>query len=444
MKRAFLVIMDGLRRDALGPERTPNLWRLAARGTLLGAYRSMFPSATRVVSASTATGCYPARHGLLGNSLALLDQHGLLHPHDAGAPSFLAARRAIHGRALDVPTLAERLAPHGGVMVFSNVSPGSALAHDPDAHGWLLHRAIAHSPGDGPAEMSDVALDVEGDAKMTARFIEEAVNPREHRPVLGVLWMGEPDASQHKFALGSPEAWAAIAAADARLGEVMAAVDRCRDAGEDILLMAGSDHGHETVGGIIDVGAELAAAGLKSSADAIDDGLLPISNGTSVLVHLAPERDPAPVLRFLNSRPWVGQLITGDALRSVGQEPGRDGLLCAISMARSDATNPFGIPGVSLAAKPMSGKADRLNCGQHGGLGTVEQAPVMVLEGGGFAAGEVDPAEACPVDIAPTILAHLGHGDGGVPMDGSSLSGRRRSSPAAQKLHVSDTRLPPS
>jgi hypothetical protein len=31
-----------------------------------------------------------------------------------------------------------------------------------------------------------------------------------------------------------------------------------------------------------------------------------------------------------------------------------------------------------------------------------------------------------------------------VPMDGSSLSGRRRSSPAAQKLHVSDTRLPPS
>ncbi len=160
MSRAVLVIMDGLRRDAMSPERTPNLWRLARRGTALRSYRSVFPSATRVVSACTATGCLPARHGLRGNSLALLGPDGVLRPHDAGAPGFLAARRALHGQALDMPTLAERLASHGGVMVFSNVSPGAALAHDPDAHGWLLHRAVAHSPGGGTADMSEVTLDV--------------------------------------------------------------------------------------------------------------------------------------------------------------------------------------------------------------------------------------------------------------------------------------------
>lgn len=170
-RSAILVVLDGLRRDALSPERTPNLWRLAQRGARFAAYHSVFPSATRVVSASTATGCLPGRHGLRGNSLALLAPDGTLHAHDAGAPGFLAERRRMLGRALDVPTLAERLAPHRGTMVFSNVSPGAALAHDPDAHGWVLHRAVSVAPGGGPADMSDVTLDAMGDARMTARFL---------------------------------------------------------------------------------------------------------------------------------------------------------------------------------------------------------------------------------------------------------------------------------
>lgn len=423
-RRAILVILDGLRRDALSPERTPNLWRLAHRGTRFGAYRSMFPSATRVVSASTATGCLPARHGLRGNSFALLAADGTLHAHDAGAPGFLAERRRLHGRALDVPTLAERLAPYGGTMVFSNVSPGAALAHDPDAHGWVLNRAVSAAPGGGPADMSDVTLDAAGDARMTARFLEEAVVRSGRRPALALLWLGEPDASQHAHPPGCPAAWAAIAAADARLGEVMAAIDRRRAAGEEVLLLAGSDHGHETVDGIVDVGAELAVAGLKRGPDALDDGLLPMANGTAVLVHLAPNRNPMPVLDFLRARPWAGEVVAGGALGAVGQAPGADGLLCAVSMRRSDASNVNGLPGLSLAARPMGGKPDRLGCGQHGGLGAVEQAPVMIAEGPGFMAGALDMAPASPIDLAPTILRHLGRGEGGSAMDGLALQGR--------------------
>ena len=426
MTAAILVILDGLRRDAVGPERTPNLWRLTRRGTSLDAYRSVFPSATRVVSACTATGCLPSRHGLRGNSLALLGLDSKLHAHDAGAPGFLAARRALHGRSLDVPTMAERLAPYGGAMVFSNVSPGAALAHDPDGHGWVLHRVVAHAPGGGSADLPGVSLDAAGDALMTARFLTEAVAPDGRRPALGVLWLGEPDAAQHRHPLGSSEAWAAIAAADARLGEVMAAVDKRRAAGEAVLLLAGSDHGHETVEGVVDVGAALAEAGLKTGPDALGDGLLPMSNGTSVLVHLSPERDPAPVLSFLRAQHWAGRVLAGDALHAVGQAPGPDGLLCAISMARRDAPNSYGLPGLSLAAKPMGGKPDRLGCGQHGGLGVAEQSPVMVLDGPGFAAGAKDGRAASPIDLAPTILRFLGHGDAGWGMDGRALQGGPR------------------
>jgi hypothetical protein len=43
---ARLVIMGGLHRDAVSPERTPNLWRITRRGTSYGQDRSLFPSAT--------------------------------------------------------------------------------------------------------------------------------------------------------------------------------------------------------------------------------------------------------------------------------------------------------------------------------------------------------------------------------------------------------------
>ena len=38
---------------------------------------------------------------------------------------------------------------------------------------------------------------------MTSRFIDEALVAR--KPALAILWMGEPDATQHTRPLGSPE-----------------------------------------------------------------------------------------------------------------------------------------------------------------------------------------------------------------------------------------------
>jgi arylsulfatase A-like enzyme len=412
---ALLIILDGLRRDAVSPSRTPNLWRLTKRGTCFGVYRSMFPSATSAVSASAATGCIPARHGLLGNSFALLDGQGRLQAHDAGLPSFLDARRALRGRALDVPTLAERLALDGGAFLCSNASPGAALAHDPERSGWLLHRAVAHAPHREIAPPEAITSSIAGDALLTARFIAEAVLPNGRRPAFGLLWLGEPDATQHAHPPGSPEAWAAVTAADARLGEVLEAVERRRRTGDEVLILAGSGHGHETVEGVIDVDAELEAAGLRPGAE---HGLVALSNGTAVLVHMTPQRDAAPVLAFLRSRPWAGRVLEGESLRAFGQRQGTEGLVCAVAMRRRDTFNAFGLPGLVLAANGA------LGCGQHGGLGAAEQAPVLIAEGPGFAADALDPAPASPIDLAPSALAFLGRGLGGSAMDGAALQGR--------------------
>ena len=87
MRRAVVLVLDGLRRDMLTGALTPNLAAHARQSEIFAAHRSVFPSATRVVSSSFATGCYPAKHELQGNSLVLIEE-GRLVAHDAGHPDF--------------------------------------------------------------------------------------------------------------------------------------------------------------------------------------------------------------------------------------------------------------------------------------------------------------------------------------------------------------------
>jgi len=422
MKRAILVILDGLRRDLISAETTPNLVAFAVCAERFADYRTVFPSCTRVVSASVATGCYPARHELQGNSLVLMED-GVLVPHDAGHPDFLQHKRRVTGRSLAVPTLAQRLAEAGGAIIYSNVSPGAAYAHDPDGFGHVYHRAGSFGPGRvsvPDAEQLCVKPDLDGDRKMTERFVRDVLF--ERRPALGVLWLGDPDATQHNHPLGSADNLEALKQSDLRAREVMEAVRARRAAGEDILLLVGSDHGHQTVTGIIDVGHDLISAGFKSSEHSRD--VVAVSNGTSALVYVhAHCSDRIPALRaYLERADWVGRVVPAEALHSIGQAP-HHGLAFAISMRGSDEPNCHGVRGTSLVAKPASGKADRLGCGQHGGSGTYEQLPFLMIDGAGFAPAAVRQTEAAVVDIAPTILAHLGLAADGV--DGTALQRRQ-------------------
>lgn len=404
MRRVVVMILDGLRRDFIDPARTPTLHRFAARATSFAAHRSVFPSATRCVAASFATGCYPARHGLQGNAMALVEG-GVLVPHDAGLPGFLQHKRAVTGRSLAVPTLAERLAPHGGAVIFSNVSPGAAYAHDPDGFGHLHHRAGSFAPGRVPAGRLPATADVAGDRLATDRFIAEALGAR--RPALALLWCAEPDHTQHDHPLGSPEHLAVLAEADRNAGAVIEAADRLRQAGEEVLLILGSDHGHETVAGLIDVEGELIAAGLKSGRDSTE--VLAQSNGTSTLIYLDPVHAGLrhALDEFLRGCDWAGTVLGAEAFASVGQAPD-NGLAFAVSLRANGAPNRYGVPGTALAAMPRAGEAHPVGAGQHGGLATYEQSPFLMIEGEGFAPGTRRTAPSRVIDIAPTILAHLG------------------------------------
>lgn len=418
MKRAVLVICDGLRADMLRPAWTPNLCQLAARSRQFMAHRSVFPSTTRVTSASIATGCHPGRHGLEGNAVALDEGEGLV-PLSAGTLGFRERLKKVTGQTLKVPTLAERLVETGGSIVFSNVSPGAAYFQDPDGHGHVYHQAGSFGPGLIPIngdDHLDVTHNACGDKAMTERFCNEVLKQRQ--PALSVLWQCEPDHSQHSYPLGSPPHLAAIAAADSNAGRIAETIQSLNEDGDDILLILASDHGHETVGTVVDLDSILINAGFKAGSESRDCVIT--SQGFSALIYLdaSKQKQTADIATFLNDQEGIGTVYYGSALAAIGHRT--DGALAiAVDAVKSDDPNSFGIPGISSAFFNQFSMTLKTGNGEHGGLGRYEQNPFLIIHGGNFEPGTASHAPSSAVDIAPTILSHLELAPDG--MDGKTL-----------------------
>jgi arylsulfatase A-like enzyme len=418
LPRAVIVICDSLRADLIDPEATPFLAELRQRAAAFAAHRSVFPSTTRASAASIATGCRPARHGLLGNTMALDEGDGLIC-HSAGAPDFRDRMRRATGRTLRVPTLAERLRWHGETSVScANVSPGAAYFQDPDGHGWVYHAAGSFGPGRRPIEdpaSAALTKGIAGDRTMTERFCAEILE--ERAPSLAILWLSEPDYTGHHSPLGSPEHRAAIAGADALVRQVFETARRLDPSGDDILFVTGSDHGMETVERSIDQTALLVAAGLKQGPESHE--LVVAPNGTAATLYFAePEGDLVPrVARFLAAENWAGEVFAGDRLAAVGL-PTNTSMRIAVSLAGEDKLNPYGVAGYAPIVQDPADSESKIGFGQHGGLGPNEQRPFLIIDGGGFTPG-VRQLPTSLVDIAPTVLRHLhmDHDD----MDGHAL-----------------------
>ncbi len=421
MKRAVILICDSLRRDLITPADAPFLCDLGRRSARFENHAGVFPSTTRTSAASIATGCRPARHGLLGNTMALDEGEGL-RCLSVGRPDFRDRLCRATGRTLHMPTLAERLAGAGAeAIAVSNVSPGAAYFLDPDGHGWVYNPAGSFGPGRRPlpeAEGLAVAKGEAGDTAATERFCGEILLDRA--PALAVLWLSEPDYTGHHTPLGSPEHRRAIASADENVRRVAETLARLDPGGGEILFVVGSDHGMESVDQTIDLDALLVANGLKRAPGSSE--VVVAANGTAALLYFA-EPEGALVgraVRFLEGEPWVGRVFAGDALGGIGLPTGSPARI-AITLNTDRRANPFGVPGHSDVVRDALEPKDATGFGQHGGLGAHEQSPFLFVHGGGFAPGICrDPSSL--VDIAPTVLRQLGLAADG--LDGHPLPRR--------------------
>jgi arylsulfatase A-like enzyme len=403
-RRVVLVVCDSLRADLVDEASAPTLWRLRREAASFSAFRSTFPSTTRTSAACIATGCTPAAHGLLGNTMVLDEGEGL-RCFSVGKPDFLQRLRKVTGRALHRPTMHERVRPIAPGVLVSNVSPGAAYVQDPEHEGYVYHRSGSFGPGGEPlADGLSIGIGVDGDRAMTDRFCAEVL--RERRPAYAVMWLSEPDHTGHHTPLGSPEHRGAIAEADRNVDQVLRTVDELEREGDSVLLAVCSDHGMQTVRRKIDIDAELVAAGFKASPTSGD--IVAAPQGTSVLLHFAPEarsRIPA-VTEWLRARDFAGEVIEAHRLADVGLPVGGS-LALAVNLAGDDEPNEFGVRGRSDVAENALGGESLPGHGQHGGLARYEQQPFLAIRGGGIAAGSHD-TPASLIDLAPTFLRHLG------------------------------------
>jgi hypothetical protein len=132
---------DAFRDDRAGwaqarsgdPERMPALSALMARGTRFAEARSVFPSETRVATPSLVTGCRPASHGMVGNTVfdATLAPDRLLRTKE---PADFLTLSAGKESPLQRLTIGERLAAAGrSFAVVSAGTPGQTLVAHPAA-----------------------------------------------------------------------------------------------------------------------------------------------------------------------------------------------------------------------------------------------------------------------------------------------------------------------
>lgn len=441
--RVVLFGFDGLRPDLISEAATPAIARVMAAGTRFAAARSVFPSETRVATPSLATGCRPAGHGLVANALydAAAAPDRILNTKHLAAMDALVA---THGRLLERPSLGARLAATGRRMdVVWTGTAGAARAAFPEAEvlgGFRWH------PEEAVGAAAHLPLGPEAAVPNLPRIRHAFAVFRDHvlaerRPDVALFWASEPDACFHYEGIGAPASAAALAEADALLGEVLAWREAQPDR-DEIVIIALSDHGHVTGHTRIDLVAELSSAGFACGRRLSPE--MPIAVGGGGAPGLWMRGSDGGTIRALNTwlqaQAWVGLVLARDAaahglagtvpLAALGALHARSPDL-AFTFAGSDAPDQFGLPGrcfIDAADVPAGG-------GMHGGLHRREMASVLAMMGGPVPAGRMTDVPSDLTDIAPTVLALLGlpaEGMDGVPL--AEALGQAAPAPATRHI----------
>lgn len=418
--RFIVLVLDGLRPDLVSPITMPALARLVAEGARFPRARSVFPSETRVATSSLITGCRPAAHGLVANTLfdAVAAPDRLLRTSDP-ADLALLARGALSPLAR--PTLGEGLAAAGRrLAVVSGGTPGSAYLLHPLAETLGAFRwNVADISGEAAARVRDRlgptpphAVPNLARVEFIGRVLTEVVLP-ELRPDVALLWCPEPDLSCHYRGIGSTETLGqALQAADALVASVAAWRDAQPDAAEIGLVLL-SDHGMVTGPARISVAEELRRAGFGAGTGFTGDTTVVVAPAAAPGIWLRDGSLAGPVAAFLASRAWAGPIFARD--------PAALGLAEALPLAMLDAAHPrapdltltfageegpdaFGLPGTA----PFDAGDVPEGGGMHGGLHRRELATLLAMHGGPFRREAIVQGAADLSDIAPTLLHLLG------------------------------------
>jgi arylsulfatase A-like enzyme len=437
--RVIVIVWDGMRPDFVSEQTTPHLWALAQSGVFFTSHHPVYLSATEVNGTAMATGEYPAHSFVIANT----DYRPRIDPeHSVGieVPSVIRKGDEISdGHYLNAPTVAEILHAHGLATVIAG-SKQVALLHDrarradkPGVSPVLyqgetlppaLASALTQTLGDFPPNGRDDDKRAR-DAWTTQALIGSLW--KDGVPPYTLLWLAEPDSTQHATGPGSAQSLAAIKGTDDDLGRVLAELDR-RGLRTSTDVFVVSDHGFSTINRKIDVAAELAAAGFDAHR-AVSGGLQPgrvmtVSAGGTTLLYVGGH-DAGVCARLaacLQQQDWTGVIFSRSSIEGTFplatvhlDAPEAPDLVVSWRWSRDKSAT--GTPGLTVSDL----KASSERVGNHGSLSCYDMHNTLVAAGPDFRAGVRDPLPSANCDLAPTILWILGLRDEAAKMDGRVL-----------------------
>jgi hypothetical protein len=429
-RRVLIIGADGLRPDLYDPKLMPNVASLERRGVRFTDHHASYPSHTRVNMSSLATGTTPGRHGIVANTMLVPDATDD-HIIDTANYQHLDSLDAAGPGSLLTRSMSDVLVDHGQrVAVAGTGSSGSNVL-------WTFHdRGRIVNPGSafGIADLYDLREKlgevpepavplIERNRYATRAVTELYLDDSRNRVI--VLWLAEPDASLHRFGLGSPESHEAMRNVDACVGAILDALDARGERDQvDVLFL--SDHGHSTVRSHNTLREYLSQAHREIGTS------LPELVTASDYIYARPGApDPSasalvPLIEWLHAQPWVDLVFSGldgadPALGVLPLAPLWNGAmttrrpLLAVSPAWSHEENAFGVSGTVAALTTQAALKS-----SHGSASPYDMHAFMVASGPSFTEGAVSAIPTGAVDIAPTVLALLGM-PAPAPMDGRVL-----------------------
>jgi predicted AlkP superfamily pyrophosphatase or phosphodiesterase len=419
-RHVVVVVWDGMRPDFVSEQTTPTLWKVAREGVTFRNHHPVYLSATQVNGTALVTGVYPGKSSIIAN-YEYRPEIDSRRSISVESPTVVTKGDELSGgKYISVPTIAELIQRAGGRTAMASAKTVGLLL---DRHASIgrakncvtlfAGQAFPHDiltsivTAFGPFPSAHLQRDV-WTTKVVTDFLW-----KEDVPALSVIWLGEPDLTQHESAPGAPSAIAAIKSSDQNLSGVLSALDR-KIARETTDIFIVSDHGFSTISRSIDLRKILSEAGFVAKTEFDDQpksgDIMLVGNGGSVLFYVVGHDASVSrrLVEFLQQSDFAGVIFTKEGLPGTFElneakidNPNAPDVVMAFHW--NDSKNQFGTPG--LIDADWQRKAGE---GTHATLSRFDMHNTLVAGGPDFRRGQTNDLPSGNVDLAPTILHILG------------------------------------
>ncbi len=407
--RTLIVFFDGLRPDYITPALMPNLYRFSLHASQGLSHHSIYPTVTRVNATSYSTGCYPMKHGILGNTIYFPELRNQKVYNTGNVSELTEADSLLSNKMVAAVSIGQILNSAGKEMrVFSSGSTGQAYLQDHSRSGWMINtdlilpatirEKVFQEIGPVPAPQSPKMLRHHWITNALIRF-----GLSSDGPLVSAIWYSDPDGAAHSNGIGSEPAVKSLKTVDDEFGRILEYLDKSRMR-ERFNIIISTDHGFVTHTGKESLTSFLINKGFKKSISSDDvivaGGAIYLSKSDSAQVRkIVYELQRSPSFGAIFTRPRTPHSNEGTIAGTLSYssihwdfETRTPDILVDVNW--SDSVNIHGYKGMTSS----------LGVAGHGSLSPYETNIRLLVDGPGFKKGKLSKAPTANIDIAPTIL----------------------------------------